>query len=39
MKKLYRDPRNSILGGVASGIAKYFNKDLPLLDYYSVFQF
>lgn len=24
MKKLYRDPRNSILGGVVSGIAKYF---------------
>ena len=31
MKKLYRDPRNSILGGVASGIAKYFNKDLNLI--------
>lgn len=30
-KKLYRDPKHSILGGVASGIAKYFNKDLTLI--------
>ena len=31
MKKLYRDPKNSILGGVVSGITKYFNKDLTLI--------
>lgn len=27
-KKLYRDPKHSILGGVASGLAKYLNKDI-----------
>ncbi len=30
LKKLYRDPDNSVLGGVASGLSKYFDID-PLV--------
>lgn len=30
-KRLYRDSRNKVLGGVCSGLANYFNLDVALL--------
>ena len=31
MKKMYRDPDNRVLGGVASGVAAYFGADVTLI--------
>ena len=31
LKKLYRDPENNVLGGVASGLSKYFEVDLTVV--------
>ena len=31
LKKLYRDPDNHVLGGVAAGLSKYFNIDLVIV--------
>lgn len=30
-KKLYRNSENSVLGGVAAGLAEYFNVDVTLV--------
>ena len=30
-RKLYRDPRDQAIAGVASGVAKYFDIDTPLV--------
>ncbi len=31
LKKLYRDPDNRVLGGVSSGLSKYFNTDITVI--------
>jgi phage shock protein PspC (stress-responsive transcriptional regulator) len=31
LKKLYRDPDNRVLGGVSSGLSKYFDTDLTVI--------
>lgn len=31
IKKMYRDPDNSVLGGIASGIAAYFGTDVTII--------
>lgn len=31
LKKLYRDPDNRVLGGVASGLSKYFDTDITVI--------
>ena len=31
MKKIYRNPEGSVIGGVATGMAKYFNVDVTVV--------
>lgn len=38
-RRLYRDPEQSVLGGVCSGLAAYFNMDLAILRIIVVLSF